>query len=111
MARSPLACVLVSPSPREFAGEPAVVLDAVKAKTVLVAALRQLHGATGAAVALDVLRVDAGSHALVRVATDGAVRLQSALTLCGSYDGRACALRVVHASSFLAGLAVDSRCF
>ncbi len=87
-------------------------LDDVLVKTIFVAALRSLHGATGAALPLDVLAVDAGTRvATVRIAAAGAVRLQSALTLCGNYDGRPCALRVLHASSFLGGLAVDSRAF
>jgi hypothetical protein len=59
---------------------------------------------------LDVLGVEAGKNeVLVRVAVDGAVRFQSALTLFGEYDSRACTCLVQRTSSFLADLAVDSR--
>lgn len=76
------------------------------------AALRELFGAIGGAVPLDVLQLsEAEGVGIVRVAAPDFGRLQAALTCMTEYDGHECRLQLLASSPFLSSLAADSRRF
>ncbi|XP_007908840.1 ribonuclease P protein subunit p14 isoform X2 [Callorhinchus milii] len=90
--------------------ETSVQLNAVQFKHLIVAALRDLHGEIGAALPVDVLTFEEEIlSAILRVQNRGLVKLWSALTLLGCYQGQKCAFRVLQVSPFLLALSGDSR--
>eukprot|EP01137_Pigoraptor_chileana_P032649 Opistho-2@22333 len=87
-----------------------VVIDGPLFKNIVVTAMRQLHGAAGAALPIDVLSVDwERQEALLRSFEQHLPALWGALTLLGTYDQKPCHIEVLQTSSFLLGLACDSR--
>ncbi|KAL4655824.1 hypothetical protein GN956_G6176 [Arapaima gigas] len=71
-------------------------------KQLIIDALRSLYGEIGAAFPFDVLKFEEKSlTAVLRVYNSGLVKLWSALTLLGSYQNEACAIRVIQVSPFL----------
>jgi hypothetical protein len=109
----PLTFSCVVPPPllccRDFEGG-AVIKEASLFRTVITHALQQLHGQVGAALDVDVTKLDPRTgEAVLRVHAAGMTRLQSALTMLGEYDRRRCQCTVLKTTPFLTGVAVDSR--
>ncbi|XP_067854916.1 ribonuclease P protein subunit p14 isoform X2 [Heptranchias perlo] len=91
---------------------PGLRLNAAHFKQLIVSALKDLHGETGAALPVDVLRFEEETlKAILRVKSSGLVKLWSALTLLGSYQNQKCAFRVTQVSPFLLALSGNSREF
>ncbi|XP_069499872.1 ribonuclease P protein subunit p14 [Ambystoma mexicanum] len=85
-------------------------LNAAEFKQLIILALRELHGEVGAALLLDVLKFDEQTlTAIIRICSNGLVKLWSALTLLGIYKNKICAFRVIQTSPFLLALAGNSR--
>uniref|UniRef100_A0A8C5QP17 Ribonuclease P/MRP subunit p14 n=1 Tax=Leptobrachium leishanense TaxID=445787 RepID=A0A8C5QP17_9ANUR len=92
-----------------FQGE-SVPLNAAQFKLLIVNALRTLHGEVGSSLPLDLLKYNEDTLcAILRISSRGLVKLWSALTLCGRYQHRECAFRVIQTSPFLLALAGNSR--
>ncbi|XP_072025523.1 ribonuclease P protein subunit p14-like [Amphiura filiformis] len=85
-------------------------VEEVRFKAVILKALKQLHGDSGAAIPFDILRYNKRKmEAILRVQSSCLVKLWSALTLFGEYAELVCAFRVHQVSGHLMALAVDSR--
>lgn len=79
-------------------------------KSIIVEALRVLHGQTGASITVDILKFNMETYeAIIRVPEGGLVKLWSALTLFSSYNGARCAFRILQVSTHLLSLASSSR--
>lgn len=85
-------------------------VEDVRFKSIILKALKQLHGDTGAAIQVDVLRYEEKTmEAILRVHSSGLVKLWSALTLFSEYAGLTCAFRIQQVSGHLMSMAVNSR--
>ncbi|XP_038666433.1 ribonuclease P protein subunit p14 [Scyliorhinus canicula] len=89
---------------------PGFRLNAAHFKQLIVSALKDLHGEIGAALPFDVLKFEEETlTSILRVKSNGLVKLWSALTLLGSYQNQKCAFRVTQVSPFLLALSGNSR--
>ncbi|XP_005997812.1 ribonuclease P protein subunit p14 [Latimeria chalumnae] len=96
----------------EFEEGREVRVNAAHFKQLIIAALKELHGETGAALPFDVLTFEEKTtSAIVRVYSSGLVKLWSAITLLGYYQNQKCAIRVTQVSPFLLALSGNSREF
>ncbi|XP_056380440.1 ribonuclease P protein subunit p14 [Hyla sarda] len=87
-----------------------VKLSAAQFKSLILSALRELHGEVGASFPLDLLKYDGKTlHAILRIKSEGLVKLWTSLTLLGRYQGQQCSIRVLQMSPFLLALAGNSR--
>ncbi|KAG9471658.1 ribonuclease P protein subunit p14-like isoform X2 [Eleutherodactylus coqui] len=85
-------------------------LSAVQLKSLILSALKELHGEVGASYPLDVLKFDGKtSSAILRIKSSGLVKLWTSLTMVGQYQGQLCSIRVLQTSPFLLALAGNSR--
>ncbi|CAM4658584.1 unnamed protein product [Leuciscus chuanchicus] len=76
---------------------------------MIIRGLRELYGEIGASIPFDLLKFDENQlTGILRVYNSGLVKLWSALTLLGSYQNEACALRVTQVSPFLLALSGNS---
>ncbi|XP_033885611.1 ribonuclease P protein subunit p14-like isoform X2 [Acipenser ruthenus] len=85
-------------------------LNAAHFKQLIISSLRELYGEIGAALPFDVLKFEENTlSAVLRVYSSALVRLWSALTLLGGYQGQPCGVRVVQVTPFLLALSGNSR--
>ncbi|KAG8550289.1 hypothetical protein GDO81_026946 [Engystomops pustulosus] len=87
-----------------------IKLSAPQMKLFIVSALKDLHGAAGASIPLDLLKYDENNlSAILRVKNSGFVKLWTSLTLLRQCHGHQCSVRVLQTSPFLLALAGNSR--
>lgn len=85
-------------------------LSAAVFKSLILSALKDLHGEVGASFPLDLLKYDGKTQcAILRIKSSGLVKLWTSLTLLGQHQGQQCSIRVLQASPFLLALAGNSR--
>ncbi|XP_069824902.1 ribonuclease P protein subunit p14 isoform X2 [Dendropsophus ebraccatus] len=85
-------------------------LSAAVFKSLILSALKELHGEVGASLPLDLLKYDGKTLcAILRIKSEGRVKLWTSLTLLGRYQGQQCSIRVLQTSPFLLALAGNSR--
>ncbi|XP_058856252.1 ribonuclease P protein subunit p14-like isoform X3 [Acipenser ruthenus] len=105
----PLKCVFYQHPQRIFEGGN-IRLNAAHFKQLIISSLRELYGEIGAALPFDVLKFEENTlSAVLRVYSSALVRLWSALTLLGGYQGQPCGVRVVQVTPFLLALSGNSR--
>ncbi|XP_072276982.1 ribonuclease P protein subunit p14 [Pyxicephalus adspersus] len=79
-------------------------------KSLIVSAIKDLHGEAGASCPLDLLKFDEKTlSGILRVNSSGLVKLWTSLTLLGQYQNQECSFRVIQVSPFLLALAGNSR--
>ncbi|CAB4005510.1 Ribonuclease P subunit p14 [Paramuricea clavata] len=72
-----------------------IVLERVKLKSLIVNALKQLHGLVGAAITVDVLKCEKTSGEIIlRVKSSDLIKLRSSLTILNNYNGTPCRCNV-----------------
>ncbi|XP_040215146.1 ribonuclease P protein subunit p14-like isoform X2 [Rana temporaria] len=87
-----------------------VKLTAAQYKSLIVSAVKELHGEVGASCPLDLLKYDDKTlSAILRINSSGFVKLWTSLTLLGHYQNQECSIRVLQVSPFLLALAGNSR--
>ncbi|KAM5148918.1 ribonuclease P protein subunit p14 isoform 1-T2 [Mantella aurantiaca] len=87
-----------------------VKLTAAQYKSLIVSAVKELHGEVGASCPLDLLRYDEKTlSAILRIHSSGFLKLWTSLTLLGQYQNQECSIRVIQVSPFLLALAGNSR--
>ncbi|KAM4022662.1 ribonuclease P protein subunit p14-like isoform 2-T2 [Anomaloglossus baeobatrachus] len=85
-------------------------LSAAQFKSLILSALKDLHGEVGVSFPLDLLKYDEKTlSAILRIKSSGLVKLWTSLTLLGQYQGLPCGIRVLQTSPFLLALAGNSR--
>eukprot|EP00731_Ephydatia_muelleri_P016560 Em0009g984a len=98
-----------------FEKEPDFQLDSKQFKAIIVHSLQTLHGQVGAAVPVDILQCHSQSAStltsIIRIPYHELVKVWSALTLLGTYNGFVCIIKVERASPSLLSLALSSRAF
>ncbi|XP_075690057.1 ribonuclease P protein subunit p14 [Rhinoderma darwinii] len=87
-----------------------VKLSAAQFKSLILSALKDLHGEVGASFPLDLLKYNGKTlFAILRIKSSGLVKLWTSLTLLGQYQGHQCSVSVIQTSPFLLALAGNSR--
>ncbi|XP_018417954.1 PREDICTED: ribonuclease P protein subunit p14 [Nanorana parkeri] len=87
-----------------------VKLTAAQYKSLIVSAVKELHGEVGASCPLDLLKYEEKTlSAILRIRSSGFVKLWTSLTLLGQYQNQACSVCVIQVSPFLLALAGNSR--
>lgn len=87
-----------------------VRLSVAELKLFIISGLKNLYGEVGAALNFDLLKYNEDTlSALLRVHSRDLVKLWSSLTLLGSFQGQACAFRVLQVSPYLQVLTGNSR--
>ncbi|XP_077134737.1 ribonuclease P protein subunit p14 isoform X1 [Ranitomeya variabilis] len=85
-------------------------ISAAQFKSLILSALKDLHGEVGVSFPLDLLKFDEKTLcAILRIKSSGLVKLWTSLTLLGQYQGLQCSVRVLQTSPFLLALAGNSR--
>ncbi|KAM3915514.1 ribonuclease P protein subunit p14 isoform 2-T3 [Leptodactylus fuscus] len=87
-----------------------IQISAAQFKSLILSALKELHGEVGASIPLDLLKYDKNTLcAILRIQSSGLVKLWTSLTLLRQYQGLPCCIRVIQTSPFLLALAGNSR--
>eukprot|EP00123_Amoebidium_parasiticum_P000981 comp11943_c0_seq1/m.6615 comp11943_c0_seq1/g.6615 ORF comp11943_c0_seq1/g.6615 comp11943_c0_seq1/m.6615 type:complete len:119 (-) comp11943_c0_seq1:272-628(-) len=108
---------IVSQKPRYFYllvriefDRPITNFSEVLVRNMSVQALLTLFGQAGAAIIVDVLRVDEDTgECILRAPAEDIVRVWSSLTVLAEYNKVPCRIDVLQASAYLMGLAYSSR--